>query len=257
MTSEFQPTEQLPREGDMPASSDGASTGWMPALRNFATRLRGSFGKPRDPLEEARIDAATALYNKEGLIAYGGRLLAECEASRRVLSVAVFDFADLIEVRSIYGTRIARSLTGVIVEKLLALAGDRGFAARTGLAEFTVVMPGMGRDRALAAIERVLGKPTRIEFDAGGNEIVLVPGFALETSGPDIGSVEDLYREVRTSIDEFQRGEERRHHHLQRERERHSRPMGITPLAERHPVARRVMRVEISPTMPVPLGLRA
>ena len=253
MNPDFQPTEQLARQED----AAGPATRWMAkAVRGLASRLglrTGAFaGEP-----SGCIDAATALYNKDGLVAYGDQLLAECEASRRVLSVAVFDFADLVEVRSIYGTRIARGVTGVIVEKLLAIAGDRGFAARTGLTEFSVVMPGQGRDKALAAIQRVLGRPTRIEFETGDNEIVLVPGFALECSGPDIDSVEQLYREVRMSIDEFQRGEQRRHDHLQRSHERHSRPMSINTLAERHPVARRVMRVEISPTMPAPIGAMA
>ena len=251
MKPDFQPTEQLPRDED---TTSPAARWMVRAVRSLASRLglRAGAGFAREA--GGCIDAATALYNKEGLVAFGDKLLAQCEARHRVLSVAVFDFPDLVEVRSIYGTRIARGLTGVIVGKLLSIAGERGFAARTGLTEFSVVMPGQGRDKALAAIQRVLGRPTRIEFEAGDNEIVLVPGFALETSGPDISSVEELYREVRTSIDEFQRGEQRRHEHLQRSHERHSRPMSLTTLADRHPVARRVMRVEISPTMPAPIG---
>lgn len=269
MHTDFQPTEQTPRDPEAQGTSPSASGRASHAVRRLISRLGTRLGFKPMGVERSRFDEATSLYNKVGLVAYGDKLLAECEANHRELSVAVFDFADLVEVRTIYGTRVAREITGIIVEKLLAIAGEHGFAARTGLAEFTVVMPAFSRGRALASVQRVMGAPTRIEYESGDSEIVLVPGFALDTSGPDIQSVEQLYREVRMSIDDFQRNEQRRLQHVQRSHERHSRPASlapvvptpsvaavarVTPANVARPVARRVARMDTSPTIPMPLA---
>lgn len=252
MPTHFQPTQQTCLGDSMTGATRRSAARAVRAMRVLALQVGQRLGLAQSVEQRSRLDPATSLYNKFGLMAYGDKLLSECEAHQREISVAVFDFADLIEVRSIYGTRFARDLTGVIVQKLLAIAGERGLASRTGLAEFTVVMPELGRDKALAAIRRVLGYPTRIEFEADDNEIVLVPGFALETSGPDIESVEDLYREARMSIDDFQRSESSRIAHLQRSRERHSRPMKLVPRMEPE-VAGRFVRRDMAPTTPAPL----
>jgi GGDEF domain-containing protein len=200
-------------------------------LAIFPLLLAMKFGavmrRPDETLENGRIDGSTALYNPAGFAAHGDEMLAACKREGRPLSVAVFDCADLLEVRTIYGRRIARKLMARIVRKLSALSADRGLAARTGPTEFSVVLPGMNRDKTLAAIQRVLGNPMRIELDAGDSEIVLVPGFLVETAGSDTASVEELHGELRIELARLQEQEQRRQNHLQRERERHSRPMGL------------------------------
>ncbi|MRD45799.1 GGDEF domain-containing protein [Caenimonas koreensis] len=253
MTTDFQPTRIQPHGGGSTSLAHLAAAAASHAVRDLACHVGVSLGLLKGNEERSCMDTATSLYNKNGLIAYGDKLLADCEAHHREMSVAVFDFTDLVEVRRIYGKRMVQGLTGVIVEKLLRLAGGHGFAARTGPTEFTVVMPAMGHDKALAAVQRVLGRPTRIEYEEQGCEVVLVPAFALETTGPDIESVEELYREVRRSIDEFQREEQRHREHAQRAHERHSHPMSLNGLMVDHPVTERVLHVEICPTVPAPL----
>ena len=209
----------------------------------FPLLLAMKFGavmrRPDEALENGRIDSSTALYNMAGFAAHGDEMLAACKRDGRPVSVAVFDCADLLEVRTIYGSRIARKLLARIVRKLTALCADRGLAARTGPAEFTVVLPGLNHERTLAAIQRVLGNPMRIELDAGDSEIVLVPGFLIETAGSDTVSVQELHGELRRELAHLQEQEARRHHQMQRERERHSRPMSITALPEQRAKARR------------------
>jgi GGDEF domain-containing protein len=216
----------------------------------FGTVMR----RPDEALENGRIDNSTALYNMAGFAAHGDELLAACRRDGRPVSVAVFDCADLLEVRTIYGSRIARKLLARIVRKLTALTADRGFAARTGPAEFTVVLPGLNRDKTLAAIQRVLGSPTRIELDAGDSEIVLVPGFLIETAGSDATSVQELHGELRLELARLQEEEARRHHHMQRERERHSRPMGLAVLPEQRARPRRAAAVSLDATGPASLA---
>jgi len=200
-------------------------------LAIFPLLLAMKFGavmrQPDETLENARIDSSTGLYNRAGFAAHGDEMLADCQRDGRPLTVAVFDCADLMEVRAIYGNRTARKLAARIARKLSALSVDCGLAARTGPAEFSVVLPGMSREKALAAIHRVLGNPGRIELDAGHSEVVLVPGFLVETAGADTESVEELHGELRRELALQQDYEQRRQHHMQRERERHSRPMRI------------------------------
>lgn len=206
----------------------------------LAMKFGASLRRPDETLEGARIDASTALYNKAGFLAHGDEMLAASRRNRRPMSVAVFDCADLIEVRSIYGSRIARKLMERTVRKLGSITVGRGFAARTGPAEFTVVVWG-GREKALAAIQRALGNPTRIELDAGDSEIVMVPWFQVEAAGPDIANIEDLYLDLRRDIADMANREQRHQNHVQRERERHSRPMGVYAVPA------------VAPTLPAPL----
>lgn len=193
----------------------------------FGCVMRG----PDEALENSRIDFSTALYNRAGFAAYGNELLAECGREGQPLSVAVFDCSDLLEVRAIYGNRMARKLANRIVRKLSSLALDRGLAARTGPAEFSVVLPGMGREKAISAIHRVLGNPMRIEMDAGHSEIVLVPAVLVETAGVDTTSVDEIQTELRDELERQQAHEQRRQLHMQRQRERQSKPMGLSPRA--------------------------
>ena len=227
-------------------------------LAIFPLLLAMKFGavmrRPDETLENGRMDGSTALYNLAGFAAHGDEMLAACKREGRPLTVAVFDCADLLEVRTIYGSRIARKLMARIVRKLSALSVDRGLAARTGPAEFAVVLPGMSREKALAAIQRVMGNPMRIELDAGDSEIVLVPGFLVETAGSDTGSVEELHGDLRRELAQQQEQEQRRHHHMKRDRERHSRPMGIVSLpTAAAPKAGRPARPALPPKLPAPL----
>ena len=182
----------------------------------FPLLLAMKFGvvmrRPDETLEKGRIDSSTALYNEAGFAAYGNEMLEDSKRDGLPLSVAVFDCSDLLEVRAIYGNRMARKLADRIVRKLSTLSVDRGLAARTGPAEFSVVLPGMGREKALAAIHRVLGNPLRIEMDAGNSEIVLVPGFLVETAGTDCASVDELHSELHRELARQQASEQRRHH---------------------------------------------
>jgi GGDEF domain-containing protein len=193
----------------------------------LAMRFGVEMRAPDEHLESGRIDHSTSLYNLAGFQAHGNALMAACRRDKRPLSVAVFDCADLLEVREIYGSGVARKLMERTVRKLGSLCVKQGLAARTGPAEFTVLLPGMGRDKALASIARLLGSPMRIELDAGDSEIVMVPGFMVEAVGPDVSCITEMHQELRGDLAQVEHTEQRRRRYLQRERESHSRPMGV------------------------------
>ncbi|MEP6790867.1 MAG: GGDEF domain-containing protein [Ramlibacter sp.] len=204
---------------------------------------------------EGRIDRCTGLHNRAGLLAHGDELLDACRREQRGLSMAVIDCSDLLEVRAIYGNQVSRKLLERIVRKLEAAAGERGFAARTGVAEFTLVLP-MSRDKARHAIRRVLGNPARIELDAGDSEIVLVPDIVVESASPETKSTSVLYQALSLDLAHMKENEQRRQHYLQRERERHSRPMSL-PFAQDSRPRRTPRSVSMAQaaTMPAPLQM--
>ena len=226
-----------------------------------AMKLGSLARRPSARVTVARTDSSTALYNRSGLLAHGAELLASCRADRRELTLAVFDCSDLLEARTVYGNRTSRQLVDSIVRKLSVLAGSQGLAARTGPIQFAVAMP-MSRQKAVQAIERVLGNPARFELEGSKNEMVLVPNLMVETI-PAAGTVDRMFAALCRGLARTQEEERLRQRYLQRERERHSRPVPIqadaaparparVPRLEPDPVA----ALQIPSTIPMPLPTR-
>lgn len=199
------------------------------AMAGLAALRLAAWMERRSAVEEGLVDAGTGLYNRQGLGRAGEGLLQTARREGKPLSLVLLDFSDLPEVRSIYGREISRKLHLRVVRRMKAIAGAHGMAARTGKAQFTILLPGVGRERAQAMVQRLLGKPSRIEFDAGDSEIVLVPDILCEMAAADMETVDDLYSEVAHNLAQMRARELRRQHYLQRERERHSRPMSLPP----------------------------
>lgn len=174
------------------------------------------------------LDAVTGLGNRQALVHVGASVLQAARREGRQMTAVLFDFADLLEVRDIYGRQVSQRVLMRVVNKMQAIAGPRGMAFRTGKAQFTVLLPGANRDKAQAAVQRVLGTPCRVEFDAGDSEIVLVPDVLAELAAPDVETIDELYREIARTLAEQREYERRRQHWLTRERERHSRPMSLS-----------------------------
>jgi GGDEF domain-containing protein len=172
------------------------------------------------------LDAASGLGNRQALLHVGENVLAQTRAQGRPLTAIVLDFADLLEVRDIYGREISHKVLLRVVRKVQSIAGPQGAAFRTGKAQFTVLLPGT-REKAQAAVQRALGSPCRVEFDAGDSEIVLVPDVLAETAAPAVETLDELYREIARNLADQRNYERRRQHWLTRERERHSRPMSL------------------------------
>jgi diguanylate cyclase (GGDEF)-like protein len=197
------------------AAHDTAPRWWLPLLARFVRSIPGE-----------ALDRSTGLYNRNGLFAAVDEAMRTRPADASAAMV-VLDFTDLREVRQIYGHVIARKLVARIVRRLRSLAGSRGLVGRTGPTQFTVVFPGMGEDKAILHIQRVLGKPARVEFDAGDSEIVLVPDLIVDEAGSGEHAVQDLYRGMCRDLARHQKEELRRLNFLTSERERHSRPMSV------------------------------
>lgn len=218
----------------------------------FATMGAVLAAKRGARLPQALRDDTTGLCNCAGLMALGQSMLDDARGSQKALGFIVFDFNDLPEVRAIYGARIAGLLARQIVRKLKAIAGAQGLVARTGKAQFAVLLPGHSRERALKAVQRVLGHPARVELDVNGEEIVVVPEVIADNIAPGDEAIAQLHREMLRELEQQRIDEARRCHYLQRERERHSRPMRLPSIAAQAVVA----TARHASTMPMPLGVR-
>lgn len=197
----------------------------------------------------------TTLIEPAALRAMGESYRDEMRRRGRPLSVAVFEFGDLREVRSLYGSRISRALMTQVLSQLTAVAGSRGVLARTASAQFTLLLPGWDRTKAEQAIHRFMGTPVRVEFESGDDEIVLVPEFRVEGADEDVGSIADLHRELARELEEVRLRKQSHQQHVARERERHSTPMSL-PIAPRKAIVREAFefRNDIPATMPIALA---
>jgi diguanylate cyclase (GGDEF)-like protein len=174
------------------------------------------------------VDAATGMCNRHGLAALGEGLLQRARARRRPVSLLVLDFAELAEVRALYGRAAAEQVLLRVAGRVESIAGPRGLAARTGQAQFAVLLPGLSRAGAMERLNRILGNPGRIEVEVARDEVVLVPEVLAEMAAADLESVDELFCEMATQVALQRDFERRRHQWLRREGRRHSRP---APLA--------------------------
>ena len=245
---------------DAPVALLAAWVGITAGYYAFVLRAPASRSR-RAAARQAGTDSSTALYNRGGLLTHGRDLLARCRAERRELTLAVFDCSDLLEARTVYGSRTSRKLVDTIVRQLSLLAGNQGLAARTGPTQFALALP-MSREKAVQAIERLLGNPTRFELEGGDSEIVLVPHLMVEAV-PAAGTLDRMFAALCRGLDRIQEEERKRNAYLQREREWHSRPMPIQ--AEPAPARRTrvpvldadpVVQHQIPNTIPMPLAAR-
>lgn len=233
MQTDFQPTTTL---GGAEPWSDGGPT----------DMFKASLGAARCADHPTR-----AIYTKAGFAALGDDLIRAARARDTPLSMAVFDFKDLLEAQEVYDWPVFQEMFAGVVDRLFSLAGKRGLVAHTGAAEFTVVLPGLDRCHAKAAVEQALGHPARVEFDIGNLEILLVPDVEVECVGPDVDHANDFYIELRRDLDNAHSYEQGRLAHMTtREREWHSRPMGLFPLAARYDEPYQQSWAPLLPTMP-------
>jgi GGDEF domain-containing protein len=210
MSTAFQATVTFASEMD--AGSRASPSRWPDWMQRLVRPISGD-----------ATDRSTGLYNRAGLFA-AARDAIHRRAADAPVGMVVLEFTDLREVYQIYGSAIARKVVARIIRRLKVLQGSRGFTGRTGQSQFTVVLPGSTQEEAMKQVQRALGKPARVEFDAGDSEIVLVPHVLVDSAEPGT-AVHELYRDMSLELSQIQKNEMRRLHWLASERERHSRPM--------------------------------
>lgn len=219
-----------------------------------AMRFGVAMRKSDEAIEHSLLDASTALYNMQGLLHHGQQMLDSCAHDRKPLSMVVIDCADLHEIRTIYGRDTARRVLARVVRKLNAVAGDRGLVARTAPTRFTVLLPGMTREKACQTIERCLGAPARFEYDERGCDIVIVPDFVVDPVRPGMDALARTHDQMCDDLHKSRQAALQRERYLTMERESHSHPAPLVPnLAAARPRQANAASAVTPPTVPVPL----
>lgn len=208
MYADFAPTTQLSPFDDEVAPCGGVVRRW--------------WRRHHDPLK----DQHTGLLNRRGLLTRGDGLLAGGRHARAAL--LVFDFTDIPESADLWGPRAVQALLERVAGGMRKAAGRRGLAARTGPTQFAVLIPGACRQGAVDAVMQVFGQPCRIELDWQGEELVCVPDVAVKVWEGEPEGLEPLYAGLCGLLAAHHAHQLCREDFLRRERERHSRPFGVS-----------------------------
>jgi GGDEF domain-containing protein len=199
-----------------------AQAGLVCMLLGLAAALLGRFSEA-----PARVDNHTRLLSEPAMLSAGERMLERARREEEPLSIAIFSFRDLVELRSIYGKDMCSDVMRTLVRDLRRLPNSGCIAARSGPTEFTVVFPRRDLEDVEEAIDRVLGYPACFEFESGDDEIVLVPELIVRTAqNTDTFSL--LHAASRAELIERQQKELLRRKQLELELARHSRPTPLT-----------------------------
>jgi hypothetical protein len=109
------------------------------------------------------------------------KALAGCDT--RHVSLVLLHIEDLTELRIVCGSAVFRTAVETIHHVLGRAARGHGFAARTGPTDYSLVLPELYKREAQALVNAQMGRPPRFEFDAEGEEFVLVPEVAVDLLG--------------------------------------------------------------------------
>ena len=164
------------------------------------TPHRSNHGTPSQPRNR---DLPDPVYNAAGLATMGAALLEGSRKRGEPLSLALFEFGELIEMNEIFGADIRRAVIGCIVERLRPIAGDKGLIARYGPIEFVLVVPDQVETQVRGVIEHHLGKTPCIAMKLERLDAFLAPEFAVSTAGvDDAASFESWHAELRAGLRE-------------------------------------------------------
>ena len=190
----------------LPALQGATHEPWLPILGRsvllllvpplLTMRFGDALRRIEEALDESLVDRSTALYNKAGLLRHGEPLVAACLRDRKPVSLAVFDCAGLRQVHEVHGRRLGRQAIATMVRTLVRIAGEQGLAARTGPTEFTLVLPGSGRDRFLRVLEKELGSPPVFTLPAGPATASITPSFLVRAISGDADTLDELQAEM-------------------------------------------------------------
>ncbi len=149
-------------------------------------------------------DERTALYNETGFFLHGGVLMAQCYRRERPFSMVLLNGADLLEIPSLLGRKVANELFEQVVRGISKVSGE-GIAARIDAVEFGLLLPGVGAERAAAMVRQILGDPPQVELKLSGSKgtglaeakpIVNVLDMAVAQAKAKAQTLEELYDEL-------------------------------------------------------------
>jgi len=114
------------------------------------------------------------------MFAAGEKMSLKARRFQQPLSILMLHLHDLPELELAFGPDAAEEVVDEAMTQLMAIAGDKGFAARTAPDMFSLLMP-FQAEVMVKAIQARLGKPCCIDFEFEGQDILLVPEVMVRT----------------------------------------------------------------------------
>jgi GGDEF domain-containing protein len=190
-------------------------------------------------MEAALMDPHCGLYNKTGLFVHGNELLQDCLRNDRAMTMVLLNCHDLGGVRDLLGRAAASKLFSEAVRAVARTAPRAGLAARTDRLEFVVVLPGLTNARSKEMVQSVLGTPPKLELKAVGRQVSIMMDVTVGSLGHGIKTMEELYELLQAKLQH------------RRTPPRQAHEAGESLLSES---GGPLSRLELSPTLPMPLG---
>lgn len=210
------------------------------------------------PFRPRPLPGQSQAIDRSAVLARGDELMRRYRASGLPVTVLVFELHDLPELECVFGAAAARSAMARAAAKWQRIAGASGLVLRPSPTALAVLLPDRQREETLDLMRLGFGQPCSLEIETGGEEIVLIPEYAMRVVRTENDTLAQVTESLRREIEAARTFEQQRRDWLQQERESHSKPMELPdPVQELLPVQRPAVRSEHYPripaTMPAPL----
>lgn len=142
--------------------------------------VRNSFLREQ---ELARTDSLTGLANRKGFYEEAVRLTALCRRSERPITAGYIDLDNFKDANDELGHERGDQVLRSVADALLAVVRPSDVAARVGGDEFIVLLPEVGAQEAVTALERLRAslsealqqEPVRVSASIGGVTFTVAP----------------------------------------------------------------------------------
>lgn len=165
------------------------------AITLFIFLLAGRFLKPvRKLLMHAHFDPLTELYNRRAFFEGSKMLIADAQAKKQPVCIAMIDVDDFKAVNDKYGHSVGDELLTAIAGRLQGALSDRDIIGRYGGEEFVVILSNTVPDQGMKVCERLRlttsGVP--VQTVAGQLNTTVSIGVALlSEKNPDLNATID------------------------------------------------------------------
>jgi len=174
----------------------GASAGLRPDERLYTAIVRDirvRRAQTRDLQHAATHDSLTSLPNRAALIAQLDRALAP-DRSQPSISLLMLDLCRFKEVNDTLGHNVGDRVLCEVARRFQQALGERGFIARIGGDEFTVVMDKPHGTETLVSVSHALVDSLRAPIDVAGISIEVGVSIGIARFPQDASEAQTLLR---------------------------------------------------------------
>jgi diguanylate cyclase (GGDEF)-like protein/PAS domain S-box-containing protein len=157
----------------------------------FVRDIRERRAQQRRLQHQATHDSLTGLPNRAALLAHLDTSLGNAQAGANV-ALLMLDLCRFKEVNDTLGHQVGDRLLCEVAQRFLQALGTRGFIARIGGDEFTVVLGGL--HESLADISQALADSLRSPFDVAGISLEIGVSIGIARYPHDASDAQALLR---------------------------------------------------------------